>query len=62
MLLKKEKCFKRNTILEAVNHLQDIVLRKQNGEIRAIYSAGKICHLARIYNVLDTKSHLAFLE
>ena len=39
-LEKREQCFKRSKILQAVTHLQDIVIREQNDEIRAINGAG----------------------
>ena len=56
MLLKKEKCFKRSTILEPLTHLQDIVIRKQNDEIRAIYGAGNYVHLPE-YKKFQIPSH-----
>ena len=55
-LEKREQCFKRSTILEVVTHLQDIVIREQNDEIRAIYGAGN-CVLSPEYKKFQIPSH-----
>ena len=55
-LEKREQCFKRSAILEPVTHLQDIVIRKQNDEIRAIYGAGNYVHSPE-YKKFQIPSH-----
>ena len=53
---KREQCFKSSAILQAVTHLQDIVIREQNDKIRAIYSAGNYI-LSTEYKRFEIPSH-----